>query len=135
MKVLIALFQTIKAGTTVADRWLMLLSAMGILLLGFNLTSTPGARAGIFRDGKRVMTLMLNRSQTITVEGRLGPVEIDVDGDNGRIRLREYLSPRMIGTRSGWISSRGQAVACVPCGILIQVEGDAATPDYDAMAR
>lgn len=108
--------------TTIADRWLIVSTALLISSAAWHLATRPaGQRAVVHRDNHPVLTLSLANNQKTQVEGRLGPVAIQVQ--DGQIRLLEYASPRMIGTRSGWISASGAILACIPCGILIQVEG------------
>ncbi|MEO5349635.1 MAG: NusG domain II-containing protein [Magnetococcus sp. YQC-3] len=122
-------------GTTWPDRWVILFSALLIALLASHLFLRPaGEQAVIQRDNQTVLTLPLTHNQQVEVAGRLGPVAIQVQ--DGRVRLLEYASPRMIGTRSGWIASTGAMVACVPCGILIRVEGGLSGQDrFDGIAR
>ncbi len=124
--------------TTRADRWVMALSLLLIGGLASYLALRPaGQQAVIQRDNQTVLTLSLTRDQQTEVEGHLGPVVIQIK--EGRVRLLEYASPRMIGTRSGWIAQSGAMVACVPCGILIRVTGGQADHSsdnhYDGIAR
>ncbi|MEO5340611.1 MAG: NusG domain II-containing protein [Magnetococcus sp. MYC-9] len=117
----------LQRATTVADRWLILCTALLITGCASYLALRPaGQRAIVQRDNQTVRTLALDNNQQMHVEGRLGPVLIQVQ--DGRVRLLEYASPRMIGTRSGWIATAGSMVACVPCGILIRVEGGDSVP-------
>ena len=121
--------------TTATDRWLMVVSALLISgFAGFQVLRPAGDEAVIERDNQIIMRLPLNRNKQIEVQGNLGAVAIQVQ--NGQVRLLEYASPRLIGTRSGWISRSGAMVACVPCGILIRVEGEQTeTNTFDGIAR
>lgn len=130
----------LRRATGPADRAVVGCSALAILLLGWQSTlAAPGREAVIHRDNRPLMTLPLDHDRRLTVDGRLGPVAVEVAA--GRIRLLEYASPRMIGTRSGWIGDAGEIAVCVPCGILIQVNGQrhdrAASPGhrFDGIAR
>lgn len=107
--------------TSRSDRVVMVVSGVVILALAVTRQSAPGERAVIYRDNRPVLTLSLDQDRKQEVSGRLGPVVIQVE--QGRIRLLEYASPRLIGTRTGWIRDAGQTAACVPCGIVIQVTG------------
>ncbi|MBF0127809.1 MAG: NusG domain II-containing protein [Magnetococcales bacterium] len=120
--------------TTRGDRWLLGLTGPGIVAFGL-VMAAPGSRATVFLDNHPLMTLALDRDATLEVAGRLGPVTIQVE--RGRIRLLEYDSPRMIGTRTGWIQGAGRTIACVPCGILVQVEGreERAVSELDAVSQ
>lgn len=124
--------------TTVSDRWLVVISALLILLLAWYLSGRPPGRwAIILHENIPILKLSLARNQQTQVEGQLGPVTVQVK--DGQIRLLEYKSPRMIGTRSGWVSTSGSVLACVPCRILIRVEGEPTAPPgkdrYDGVAR
>lgn len=117
---------------TPADRWLLLTTGLAIgagvclPLLG------TASHARVAMDNRPIMRLNLHQDGEYTVQGHLGPVVIQVHA--GRVRLLEYNSPRMIGTRIGWISGAGQVAACVPCGVVIQVEGGESNL-YDAIAK
>ena len=124
--------------TTPADRWTMGLSALLIGgFAGYLALRPAGQQAVVQRDNQTVLTLALTQNQQVEVAGRLGPVAIQVQ--DGRVRLLEYASPRLIGTRTGWIVASGAMVACVPCGILIRVEGGNTghpqTDHFDGIAR
>lgn len=128
----------LQRATTGADRWLMGCTLLLITGLALSLSLTPpGEQAVIQRDNQTILTLPLSRNQQVEVMGRLGPVTIQVQ--EGQVRLLEYASARMLGTRSGWISTSGSLVACVPCGILIRVEGNSGernqTHPFDGIAR
>ena len=79
-----------------------------------------GSQAVVYRDNHLVLSLSLSKNQKTQVEGKLGPVTIEVKG--GKIRIREYASLRMIATRSGWIQATGSILTCVPCGIFIKID-------------
>ncbi|MBF0613625.1 MAG: hypothetical protein G8237_00740 [Magnetococcales bacterium] len=123
--------------TTPGDRVTMALSGMAIVGLMLSTRGDPGQRGVIYRDNRPLMTLTLNQDQKKEVSGKLGAVTIQVE--QGRIRLVEYNSPRLIGTRTGWIQEVGQISACVPCGILIKVEGarpkQPPTVEFDAVSQ
>ena len=121
--------------TTPADRWLMALAGVAILALAWRVSATPaGGLAVVHRENRPLLTLALDQDRSVRVPGRLGEVTVQVK--NGQVRLLEYVSPRLIGTRTGWIGHVGETTACVPCGILIQVAGDrTGTPEFDAIAH
>lgn len=124
--------------TTRADRWLVFMTALFIAItLIYSVTRPKGATVVILRDNQPVLTLSLAIDQQTQVSGRLGPVTIQIR--NNAVRLLEYNSPRQIGMRSGWISSSEAMLACVPCGILVQVTGKKAVLDkknhLDGIAR
>ncbi|MBF0272295.1 MAG: NusG domain II-containing protein [Magnetococcales bacterium] len=122
--------------STPADRLVMGVSALGIVVSGVMTTGEPGRKAVVFRDNQPVMTLPLDQDFKKEIPGRLGPVTIQVE--QGRVRLLEYHSPRMIGTRTGWIQGAGRTTACVPCGVLVRVEGPGPAPtqnEFDGVSE
>ncbi|MEO5377042.1 MAG: NusG domain II-containing protein [Magnetococcus sp. DMHC-6] len=124
----------LKRATTPADRWLALFLALAIVALGWLTKQPAGATVTVFVNNRAVKTLNLFQKQSIQVDGRLGPVTIET-GD-GHARLLEYQSPRLIGTRTGWIQSAGAIAACVPCRVVIQINtAPTTTPEYDAIAQ
>lgn len=115
-------FLLIQKATTLWDRWLMMLTALIILLFVWQTTNqSPGKTAIVYLDNKPLLTLSLAEEKKITVNGHLGMVEIQIQ--SGKIRLLEYASQKLIGTRTGWIYKKGSLLACVPCGIVIKVTG------------
>ncbi|MBF0371638.1 MAG: NusG domain II-containing protein [Magnetococcales bacterium] len=127
------LMQLILRATTPSDRGVLLLSLASILTFGWIIQPPPGAEVRVFRDNRAVLTLDPAIAQRVEVPGRLGPVTIVTE--EGQARLEEYASPRMIGTRTGWISASGTIAACLPCGVMIQMAGERSADDFDALAQ
>ena len=128
--------------TNPADRLVAVLSGLAIILLGSTqlISPPPGGIARIYRNNQPLMTLPLNQNRQLQIDGKLGAVTIEVAAN--QIRLLEYASPRMIGTRSGWIGNTGEITTCVPCGILIEIKGNTKKTEmnqpqkkYDGIAR
>jgi hypothetical protein len=133
-------FSLVKQATGPADRWFMVISALALITYAWVSQAGVGEAVTIHRNNQPIMTLTLEKESTTEVEGRLGPVKIEIK--NGRARLLEYNSLRLIGTRTGWIQDQGEIAVCVPCGILIQIQGGAnpasqnrGRPSYDGIAR
>ncbi|MBF0134419.1 MAG: NusG domain II-containing protein [Magnetococcales bacterium] len=126
--------------TNATDRWLMLISALGVMgPCWWTLQSQPEGMV-VIRDAQAYETVWpLSQNTTMQVVGRLGPVTVEVQ--DHRVRLLEYQSPRLVGTMMGWIGRPGQMTACIPCGVIIQVkghdgEGGSSSPNhYDGIAR
>ncbi len=132
------LFVALQGGMTRLDGLLVALSALIILYFaGWMYLQPHGSQAAVFLDNQWVRQISLAEDSVTELHGHLGLVNIEVLG--GRVRILEYESPRMIGTRTGWIQSSGAVTACIPCGILIRIDGEMAptahTERWDGIAR
>lgn len=128
----------LERATGPGDRWVMGVTALMVLFWLVGQDRKVGAEVWVHRDNRLLMTLDLAVPRTLEVVGRLGPVRIQVE--EGRVRLLEYDSLRLIGTRTGWIQRQGEIAACVPCGIVLQIgdggpdsTGNPDAPDPDAL--
>ncbi|MBF0611653.1 MAG: hypothetical protein G8345_07035 [Magnetococcales bacterium] len=127
-------FSLLRRAVTPWDGGVLLVTATGIVVAILLPFLTPASHATVVVDNQPRMQLDLRQDGLYGVEGHLGQVAIEVA--HQRVRLLEYASPRMIGTRSGWIGANGQMVACVPCRVVIQVHGSSTEEGgYDAISR
>lgn len=124
--------------TNTTDRWLTLVSALGVMgSCWWTLQGQPQGMV-VIRDAQaHEMVWPLNQDTVMQVVGRLGSVKVEVR--DHQVRLLEYQSPRLVGTMMGWISRPGQLTACIPCGVVVQIKGnglDGASEDlYDGIVR
>ena len=108
----------------------MILFAGIIFILSLFLYMQPaGSQAIVSLDNRKIETVALSKDSVTNILGHLGMVRVEVV--SGRIRIVEYESPRMIGTKVGWIQNRGAVTACIPCGILIRIEGEMTSSAQD----
>jgi len=133
-------FSLLKQATGPADRWLMALSAITLIAFAGVRPGGVGEEVIVHLDNQKLMVLSLKKDSSTNIDGRLGPIKIEVK--SGRARLLEYKSLRLIGTRTGWIKSSGEIAVCVPCGVLIQIQGGTELPSqkpghlsFDGIAR
>ncbi|MBF0623038.1 MAG: NusG domain II-containing protein [Magnetococcales bacterium] len=126
-------FSLLRNATTPLDRLVLLVSISIIGMWIVRPWSEPASKLEVFLNNQPVASLSLLSDSEITLDGRLGAVRIEIRDQEAR--LQEFKSPRLIGTRTGWISRPGQVAACVPCGIFIRVRsGIYQEPKYDAVA-
>lgn len=71
----------------------------------------------------------LLEDRTVPVDGRLGRSLLKIEG--GRIRFIESPCPGRYCVHTGWISRTGQVAACLPNGVVVEVEGGAR--EFDAI--
>lgn len=124
--------------TNVTDRWLTLVFSLLVVAMCFWTLQGESQNKVVIRDvHHEEISWPLNQDTVMQVDGRLGPVRVEVK--NQQVRLVEYQSLRLVGTLTGWINKRGQITACVPCGVLIQIKGSGRESDskehYDGIAR
>ncbi|MGN7610776.1 NusG domain II-containing protein [Magnetococcales bacterium HHB-1] len=122
--------------TTLADRLFMIISALLLLILPLLHHQTPGAWLRIHRPGAIIDTYALNEDRLISVTGLLGVVRVEIK--KNKARLQEFRSPRLIGTRTGWIQHQGEHAVCIPCGVLIEIrreDHDHQPSSFDAIAQ
>ncbi|MBF0148238.1 MAG: NusG domain II-containing protein [Magnetococcales bacterium] len=127
--------------THATDRWITVISAVGIMGPCLWTLRPQPERMVIIRDvHAHEVEWPLNRDTIMEVDGRLGPVKVEIRDQ--RVRLLEFNSPRLVGTLTGWIDKPGQLTACVPCAVIVQVKGHPSSnhensghQPYDGIAR
>lgn len=112
----------------------ILLTSLMILLLSRYVSSPRSVSNAVVKvQGHIVRTVDLNKNtgpEPITVQGKLGPVIIEVE--NKKIRISEARCPDQICVKQGWIDSLAQSIICVPNELAIYFD---AKPPVDAITR
>ncbi len=108
---------------TVADKVLILVLvlAVGASTFGVHLSTGEGKTVLVRQNGSIVYTLNLHEQRTLTLQGRLGPVEIQTA--NGRVAIIHSSCPNHICVRTGWRSKAGEVIVCVPNNIFVRISG------------
>ena len=111
-----------------------LLVATAVVLIGglywqFWGNASISEAAEILVDGKPVVEAPLDIDQTYTVNGPLGPSEIQVR--NGRIRFVHSPCTGKVCIHSGWLKQSGEFAACLPNHISISLRGP--DPRFDTI--
>jgi hypothetical protein len=113
-------------GTRPGD-WLLLvflLSLAGAAQLYLARTGTTGEMAEVLVDSEIRARIALDRPGTTWIEGRLGPVELVVEG--GAIRVADAPCPHKVCIRMGAKRRAGDTIVCVPSHLVVRIIG---TPD------
>ena len=76
-----------------------------------------GSRAEVFKDGKKVASLALNKDAILSLDH----LKIVVNG--GKVWVEEADCPDKICERTGKIYKKGQAIVCLPNKIAIKITG------------
>lgn len=97
--------------------FLMFLSALLFIPRGEN----EGAQVEIYQNGKLVDFWPLNEQRTITLTGEYTNV---IATENGKAAIVESDCPGEDCVHSGWISSAGRAIVCLPNRTEIRITGE-----------
>lgn len=92
--------------------------------------TAPAEKAVIRVDGRIVAEYPLDRSNTLTVQGALGPTRIDIEP--GRARVAADPGPRQYCVKQGWLDRTGAAAICAPSHVSLTLAG--AVTDHDTVS-
>jgi len=113
------------------------LAGAGALALGMRAPAEGPVRAVVLVDRRVVVTLPLDREGTFPVEGRRGPVVLEVS--DGAVCVAESDCPQHVCVAMGAKRRPGDLLACVPNALIVRLEGSgpAGTGEEvpDAIAR
>lgn len=115
------------------DALVLSLLAAGILAAALpgRLRGT-GTRAEVLVAGGAPVPLDLAGNGVREVRGPLGVTRLEVR--HGRVRVLSSPCPRQVCRHGGWIDAPGQALVCIPNGVVVRVEG-APRDGADAVSR
>lgn len=107
-------------------RWdkglLILVMIVSVLLIIPIMAGRPEASQGYVQvKNKEVLRFSLTEDDTYSVEGTLGPVNIEVK--EGAVRVTQENSPHHYCSRQGWVSDSAVPIVCLPNETVIRVEG------------
>ncbi len=84
-------------------------------------SSALQAVISVHGDVVRTVSLPVATRTALTVQGRVGPSIVEIEGS--RVRMREAPCPGRICINQGWVGQPGQSIVCMPGEILIRIEG------------
>ncbi|MFW6113473.1 MAG: NusG domain II-containing protein [Actinomycetota bacterium] len=109
----------------------LIVLAVSVLLI---CQSTAGAGGGADLDvavsvnGEEVLVLPLDEDRPeLVIDGYQGKSHIEIAG--GRVRMVDSACPEKLCVRTGWISSPGESIVCLPNRVVIEVRGGKEEPD------
>ena len=92
---------------------------------------TVGTEAAVFLGMEQVTLLDLSADGDHAVPGRIGTSVLRVEA--GRVRFTDSPCPGRICVHSGWLERSGEVAACLPNGVVVEVQGG--EREYDAVNR
>lgn len=111
---------TFRKGDLLAIVLVLVLAAVVALFFVPNRGTTENAMVQIYRDGKLMQELSLESDQSILITGEY---ENTVVIRNGRACIGQSNCPGEDCVHSGWISSPGRSVVCLPNRVEIRITG------------
>jgi len=119
--------QSLMAG----DRMILILAAILVVSLYWQFwgPSVNGNQASILVGGKFWSNVDLYQNRIITVKGKIGVSELQVE--NGKIRFISSPCDTKLCVHRGWIQHTGEIIACVPNTVSVRILGS--DPRFDAM--
>jgi len=87
----------------------------------------------IIHNGQNVAEISADADTIILIEAELGDVKVRIS--NRSASVIESNCPHRICIKSGKISSAGQAVVCIPNGLIVVAKGYERRREYDAILR
>ena len=106
---------------------LVLFLAIAVFAMFFPGQQKPASQAEIYRDGQLLQVVPLNRDQEFTLDGEFHTT-VTVSG--GKIAVTASDCPGADCVHSGWISSPGRSIVCLPGRLEIRVVGQASDVDF-----
>ncbi|MDM7991915.1 MAG: NusG domain II-containing protein [Candidatus Fermentibacter sp.] len=94
------------------------LAALTVALAG---GGTGGASRLMVHSPHGESSFDLGRDTSFTVEGRLGPLAVEISG--GRARIVSSPCPGRQCVEAGWVTEAGECSACMPSEVWICIEG------------
>jgi len=73
----------------------------------------------VYHVNKLIAEYPLDKDTSFTVEGRLGPAQVEINGR--RARISDSSCPNHICVHTGWIEEPYQAVICAPNQLLVGI--------------
>jgi hypothetical protein len=89
----------------------------------------PGRAVVITVDGRQQEERLLTTPAVIEVQGLIGTSRLVIE--DGRVRFVDSPCHGRYCVHAGWLSQSGQVAACLPNGVVIEVEGGERA--YDAI--
>ena len=89
--------------------------------------STEGGFAQVYQDGQLQYTLSLEQDGQITVEGKYA---CTVTVQDGAVAVTRSNCPGEDCVHSGWITSPGRSIVCLPNALEIRVVGKSSDVDF-----
>lgn len=106
---------------------LVVLLAAGVFLAFLPGRSQEAAQAEIYLNGERIETLLLSQDRELTINDQYSNTITVADG---RIAITASDCPGEDCVHSGWISSSGRSIVCLPNGLEIRVIAQTGDVDF-----
>lgn len=107
----------------------VLLIAAFIIFILIRVSAHPGSVAAVYEDGVKTGEYSLSEDGYYTIETASGENVLVVE--DGSARMISADCPDKLCVNMGAIKNQGENIICLPHKLVIQIEGDKASVDYD----
>ena len=88
---------------------------------------TPSGTVNVFYDNQLVASLDLSINETVLLKKEKYPLlldDLEVQVEDGKVRISKETSPNNICSKQGWSSSPINPLVCLPNHVFVQIESD-----------
>lgn len=113
-------------GDLLAVTGVVLLAAL-VFMLFIPSGTSPAGRAEVYRDGRLIETIPLDRDREFTVAGQYTGV---IAVQDGKIAVIRSDCPGEDCVACGWVGSSGRSIVCLPNRMEIRVVTESTNVDF-----
>lgn len=80
-----------------------------------------------------ILEVDLNKNGIYTVDGTLGPVDVEVQDE--AVRVEKETSPYHLCSIQGWVSQPNRPIICLPNNIVVEIKASDSGSDVDTVIQ
>lgn len=103
------------------------------LLISDYLNSDKKKEAIVSYKNDVVLAIDLYKNGVYTVDGTLGPVDIEVQDQ--AVRVEKENSPYHLCSIQGWVSQPNRPIICLPNNIVVEIKASETNEDVDTVIQ
>lgn len=115
----------------------LVLAAAGLVFLFFGANGPARSLVAVVRiDGKECKRIALSdipEGQTVTVSLKDG-ADMALEARRDGVRVAYSGCPDKVCVRTGWLKAPGQSAVCLPCRVVVRLEGERPDEKVDGIA-
>lgn len=103
------------------------------LLISDYLNSDKKKEAIVSYKNDVILAIDLYKNAVYTVDGTLGPVDIEVQDQ--AVRVEKENSPYHLCSIQGWVSQPNRPIICLPNNIVVEIKASETNEDVDTVIQ